>query len=310
MSLPQAVKDIAEVDSVDWLTRSDMAHLARLTKSVDEVLEFPRKGKFNDIVLFAKLIGEKKYSHIYDAHNSLRSRLILLLVRLLFPMNRTKFLTRPRNSFSRFLMFWARTKMPKDGQQQFLIRPLKRWGIVNELPQVPVYKTTSTDKAIGFLNGIESEFVVLAPGASYALKRWPIGNFKQLTSEMKNVQFVALGGPDESFIEELKSENVRVSTGHLNLAESAFVVSKAKAVVSNDTSLLHFAEQYGIPAVALMGPAPFGYPSRPTTKILESDVPCRPCSKHGQGPCRHLNEQFCMTSLSPEKVRDSLNAFL
>jgi ADP-heptose:LPS heptosyltransferase len=80
--------------------------------------------------------------------------------------------------------------------------------------------------------------------------------------------------------------------------------------VSNDTGLLHVAEQIGKPSIALMGPAPFGFPSRPKTKIFEIDLSCRPCSKHGQGPCVNSEYQKCMRDIKPEDVSRHLRSLL
>ena len=65
---------------------------------------------------------------------------------------------------------------------------------------------------------------------------------------------------------------------------------------------LHVGEQLGKPSIALMGPAPFGFPSRPSTKIMELNLPCRPCSKHGQGPCVNQIYHQCLVDITPAQV--------
>ncbi len=94
--------------------------------------------------------------------------------------------------------------------------------------------------------------------------------------------------------------------GQLSLSESACVVAHAQALVSNDTGLMHVAEQLGKPCLALMGPAPFGFPSRPATEIFQIPLACRPCSKHGQGPCVNVELQKCMRDIQPGAVAQSL----
>jgi ADP-heptose:LPS heptosyltransferase len=81
------------------------------------------------------------------------------------------------------------------------------------------------------------------------------------------------------------------------------MVKQSLLLIANDTGLLHVGEQLGHPTIALMGPAPFGFPSRTeTTKIMELHLNCRPCSKHGQGPCHNTHFQLCLVGITPEMV--------
>jgi ADP-heptose:LPS heptosyltransferase len=145
------------------------------------------------------------------------------------------------------------------------------------------------------------------------LKRWPLDHFAQLIRLLPQTHFVLLGGPEDQFVNDLVAvDPARVFNfaGKLSLLESAYVVALSQALVANDTGLMHVAEQIGKPCVALMGPAPFGFPSRPRTEILEIDLPCRPCSKHGQGPCVNPEFQKCLRDIKPERVALSLRRLL
>jgi ADP-heptose:LPS heptosyltransferase len=126
-------------------------------------------------------------------------------------------------------------------------------------------------------------------------------------------KFIILGGPEDLFLKELELHNparVKNWAGRTDYQESAATVKLAKALVANDTGTLHLGEQLGQKTIALMGPAPFGFPSRTSTKIMQLDLSCRPCSKHGQGPC--INEKFhrCLVDISPEMVSLSLKEIL
>ena len=123
--------------------------------------------------------------------------------------------------------------------------------------------------------------------------------------------FVVLAGPNDQFTKELNvNSNVINWTGTTSLRESAYVISRSLAVIANDTGLMHIAEQMGKPTIALMGPAPFGFPSRKTTTILERNLKCRPCSKHGQGPCVNSNYHECLASISADEVAAAARPFL
>lgn len=152
--------------------------------------------------------------------------------------------------------------------------------------------------------------IALAPSAAYFLKRWPKDYFMKLIELQPDEKFVLLGGPEDSFIEDIHAvapERVLNLAGKCSMQVSAAVVAESKLIVANDTGLLHVAEQLGKPAIALMGPAPFGFPSRPATKIMEIDLPCRPCSKHGQGPCiNKFKFHQCLVDITPEMVSNSV----
>jgi ADP-heptose:LPS heptosyltransferase len=98
-------------------------------------------------------------------------------------------------------------------------------------------------------------------------------------------------------------------SGQLSLQESTAAISLCRGLISNDTGLLHVGEQLGKKTIALMGPAPFGFPSRPSTRILELNLPCRPCSKHGQGPCVNEKFQRCLVDITPEQVHREMQSW-
>src|SRR5690606_10739640 len=115
--------------------------------------------------------------------------------------------------------------------------------------------------------------------AAFELKRWPLDYWAELIRQMPQMHFVILGGSEDGFVEVLVKaapERVINLAGKLNLLESSHVIAQAAALVANDTGLMHVAEQIGKPCLALMGPAPFGFPSRPATHIFELDLSCRP----------------------------------
>lgn len=127
------------------------------------------------------------------------------------------------------------------------------------------------------------------------------------------LHFVVLGGPEDQFLKELEPiapDRVICLAGQMDLLESARVVASSQALVANDTGLMHVAEQIGKPCVALMGPAPFGFPCRERTIVMELDLACRPCSKHGQGPCVNPEYQKCLRGIPPQDVVKQLRRVL
>lgn len=304
---------------IHWVTRAEFAPLVSGHPRVAKVWTVGKGARFADLRRLGAELKRENFTHIYDAHNNLRSRILSWRLNGFLGWRvwtgRQKFLRRSIYRWKRFMLFrFHKNFFPKPFSGQFaLLEPLQKWGVSIEAPPPPqlFLDPTLRDRVAARLP--KGEFVTLAPSASYALKRWPIEHWKALIEQFPATQFVVLGGPEDHFLQALSDAypgRVLNLAGQLSLMESAHAVVQSAALVSNDTGLLHVAEQTGKPCLALMGPAPFGFPSRPRTKIFEIDLYCRPCSKHGQGPCVNPEFHKCMRDIAPASVAGGLRRIL
>lgn len=323
LSLPAKTKELAPNAEIHFVTRADFAPLMTEHPLITKVWSFSRKQGLGGLIRLALTLQKEHFTHIYDAHNSTRSKLICWFLR--FPLDPRRFFTQPavtrksQKRWKRFLLFRFRInrfQMPFSGQRD-LLEPGQKWGLSLTLPPPPqlYLKNDTKQKVEGILSSFGlKNYVALAPSAAHALKRWPLGHWQDLIRKNPPLQFVCLGGPEDTFIQELVDidpKRVHNFAGQLSLLESAVVVANSRCLVTNDTGLLHVAEQLGKNAIALMGPAPFGFPSRPSTEILELNLWCKPCSKHGQGPCINKEKfQKCMVDLTPDLVSQKLSRIL
>ncbi len=303
--------------SIDWVVREDLRDLVLCHPDISKVYTVAKGASWQNLWQLSRVLRKQSYTHVYDAHNNLRSR--LLCWAWLGPMEifrwalRVRFLRRPSERWKRPFLFWWRINFfsqPFSGQRT-LLKPLSKWGLSNELPRVPQIKVPKDvcERVKAWLP--PPPFVTLVASAAYPLKRWPIDHWQKLVDIFPDKRFVLLGGKDDSFLNAISERNpnrVINLVGKLTLLESVAVVKISHQVVANDTGLMHAAEQLGVPCVALMGPAPFGYPSRESTRILERTLPCKPCSKHGQGPCKNSLYQHCLRDISPQEVAQLLNS--
>lgn len=313
LSVPAVLKKHFPQAPIHWVIRQDMAELLKGHPDISQVWPYQRQQGLMGLLSLGLQLRQEGFSHVYDAHNNLRSRILTLILRSRWS-DQPVLLRRSLRRWKRFLLFRFRLnyfKMPFSGQRD-LIEPLQAWGIPFVLPAAPQLFLSGNEKQ-SVKSLLPNSFVALAPSAAFELKRWPVEHWKKLIINMKSEKFVLLGGPQDHFLEELRKvapERVTNLAGKTNLKESAAVVASAKALVSNDTGLLHVGEQLGCPTIALMGPAPFGFPSRSSTRILELPLACRPCSKHGQGPCRNPVFQQCLREILPEQVQNNLQEIL
>ncbi|WP_413942876.1 glycosyltransferase family 9 protein [Bdellovibrio sp. HCB-162] len=318
LSVPSAIKQTYPDAEIHWVTRKDMAPLLKGHPNIDRVWEFDRKAGLGGLINLTMQMRRENFTHIYDAHNNMRSRVISWVLRPLgFLGVGAHFIRRSIRRWKRFLLFRFRIntfEMPFSGQRD-LLEPLLPWGISKTPPAAPqlFLSEESYKKAQEILQDYNG-CVALAPSAAHFLKRWPKEYWKELILLYPDQKFVLLGGPEDSFIEDIRDvapERVMNLAGKCSLPVSAGVVAQSATLITNDTWLLHAAEQLGKKAIALMGPAPFGFPSRSSTKIMEIELPCRPCSKHGQGPCVN-KEKFhqCLVDITPKQIAAELRNIL
>ena len=162
--------------------------------------------------------------------------------------------------------------------------------------------------------GGNGTIVGLVPGAYHRTKRWPPERFRDLMQMVSrrhpDVRFIVIAGEQEA---DLKgafpgAEEDFGSTG----ADLARVISRCRVVVGGDTGLMHLAEAVDVPVVALFGPTipqtGFG-PHLSDSRVLEIELPCRPCSQFGERPCR-FSENLCLTRLPQNAVVAALDGFL
>ncbi len=312
LSVPTRLAELG--GSVHWAVRTDLAELLKGHPHISQIWPLERREGLRGLV---KLIGElrrQKFTHVYDAHASLRSRVICWsLCPLLNPRALTtwpRILRKSQKRWKRFLLFRLRKdtyEKPLSGQRD-LLEPLTKWGLAKTLPPTPQIFPQTQDFEIVDRQLLKlglDQFVALCPSAAYELKRWPIEHWRKLIELLPQHRFVLMGGLHDKFVGDLVQldpNRVFNFAGRLKLMESAALIARAELTVSNDTGLLHVAEQLGKPAIALMGPAPFGFPSRPLTQILGLDLKCRPCSKHGKGPCVNAKYQRCLVDITPQTV--------
>lgn len=310
LSIPAKINEIYPNAEIHWLTRSDFVDLGRQCPEIQKIWSIDRKASISELYLLAKTLKSENFTHLYDAHNSMRSRIICWILNPFYMINQIR---KPRKVFKRILLFqfrWNLFQKPFSGQRD-LLEPLKKWNITSVLPPAPIInidENVYTKISLRFPD--LNTRIALAPSAAHALKRWPIEHWQKLIDLLPNKKFFILGGPEDHFLNQIQSDRCIHLHGHLNIPESGAAITLSEGLVSNDTWALHWAEQTGKNAIALMGPAPFGFPSRKSTQILEVQLPCRPCSKHGQKPCTNIIHQECMVSIRPEMVAQKVQGWL
>ncbi len=153
----------------------------------------------------------------------------------------------------------------------------------------------------------------LAPGAQWETKRWPESRWADLLNGFRDRTSAPVRiflGPRETWFDDGPlARAAEASPGieiirERSLPEVASALAGCSRVVTNDSGMLHLAEAAGTPVTALFGPTvrAFGYfPLLPTSRVLEAELPCRPCSRNGKRAC-HRGDLACLTAIDSGAV--------
>ena len=149
----------------------------------------------------------------------------------------------------------------------------------------------------------------LVPGSAHATKRWPPARWGELARGWEG-EVVLLGGPgDTAMLQDVEAATAREV---ITVAESGFertweAMARCSVVVGGDTGLVHLAAVCGIPVVGLFGPTTphDGFWCHSGEVVEDSDLSCRPCSRHG-GPVCPLGDHACMEGLHVEAVWEAM----
>ena len=188
-------------------------------------------------------------------------------------------------------------------------------GVAQDRPQLRLDPIT-VDAALAGMRLQRQGYYVFAPGAEYGpAKRWPARHFSVLAEQLK-LPVVLLGSAKESTLCAEIARTVNASqpgqcidwSGRTSLDHALAAISAAKAMVSNDSGLMHVAAAFGLPQVALFGSSsPLHTPPLNTQAHviwLKNDpsylpaLDCAPCFAR-ECPLGHTR---CLVDLSPDRV--------
>ena len=192
-------------------------------------------------------------------------------------------------------------------------------GVAVDRPQLQLDPSLRA-AALQALGLSERGYYVAAPGAEYGpAKRWPTGHFASLAAQLP-LPVVLLGSAKEAALcaeiaaqaKALGAKTVLDLSGRTSLDQALAVIAAAKAMVSNDSGLMHVAAAFGTPQVAVFGSSsPLHTPplsGKAQVLWLKNDASYQPpldCAPCFQRVCP-LGHTRCLVDIRPGLVLAAL----
>lgn len=161
-------------------------------------------------------------------------------------------------------------------------------------------------------------YIGMCPGSKHYTKRWLPEYFVDLGSMLNEQGYtiVLFGGKDDKQIcADITNQipNCINKCNDDNLLQTAAGMKQCKAIVCNDSGMMHTASAVGVPLAVVFGSTvrEFGfYPYNAQSLILENkSLSCRPCSHIGRSSCPKQHFK-CMRDVTPAAVYENLIPFL
>ncbi|RFO95353.1 lipopolysaccharide heptosyltransferase II [Rhodoferax lacus] len=188
-------------------------------------------------------------------------------------------------------------------------------GVAEDRPQLQL--DSAVRAAALQAQGLQAQgYYVFAPGAEFGpAKRWPARHFASLAAQL-SLPVVLLGSAKESALcgeiaaqaQAQGARGVIDLSGRTSLDQALALIAAARAMVSNDSGLMHVAAAFATPQVAVFGSSsPLHTPplsAKAQVIWLKNDAAYQPpldCAPCFQRECP-LGHTRCLVDIRPERV--------
>lgn len=153
-------------------------------------------------------------------------------------------------------------------------------------------------------------------------RRWEPEKFAKLGKKLiktQNAKILIFGGPTENQLQEnirsMVNSSAAISVTDLSLTESAALMKRCRAFVTNDSSLMHVASALQLNVVAIIGPTnpKYIHPWKTDYKIVTLNLDCSPCFIYSPRPliCFRNDVKFkCIKEITVDMVYNEVLKFI
>ena len=320
-----SLKGLYPESKIDVLASSWVAPIYRACSEVSEVIEAKfehKKLQWQMRKQLAQELEKANYQACFVLPNSFKSALIPWMANIPFRIGY-------RGEFRYGLINLALDNPSKVNRPPMVEHYLALSQLLREEPSpttaheitpslnVPSKAKESIAARLQSANIDQNCVYVMCPGAEYGpTKRWPTDHFATLAQNLiaaspSNYVILLGGKADHALAQEIlcladQPNQMLNWCGSTSLDEAIALISLSKAVISNDSGLMHIAAALKTPQVAIFGSSDPAHtpPLSEKAKVIWLNLPCSPCHKK-ECPLGHLN---CLKDIQPEQVLATLNS--
>ncbi len=290
-----------------FLTKEPFAPLIADNPRVNEVMVLTRGQSLDSL---ARDIRQRQFTHLLDLHGSLRTRALRLLVPGTWSGYRKHRVAREVLIRTKKSVYPREIPVPEryfDAVRALDVRP-------DGAPPEFFLNASAREDAAAWLTAsgvpLHQDLIAVAPGAAHGTKRWPVEYWHSLVERLTagGAGVIVVGGPEDlktgEAVARAGGTRAANAAGLFGLQGTGALLSRAKAVISGDTGVMHMATAVNTPVVALFGPTvrAFGFfPYTPAAVVVERDLDCRPCTAWGGDHCP-LGHHRCLRDIAPDEV--------
>jgi ADP-heptose:LPS heptosyltransferase len=268
----QAYRQLYPTTKITLAVNSSCAELAEALPHWDKVISVNVQKLRIDYLYRLRMLASLRWRNFSTAIQPTFSREFVgdLVVRASIAKTRVGYSGDTNNISSKIKEktdYWYSELVPNDPQYKMelninahFVRILGNTDFRSNLPTIP--------PAIGVraqLNFIDP-YVVVAPGASWGPKMWPVAHFAAVINGLVaefDIDVVLCGGPEdiavcsdlEQLVYPVKVTNL---SGRTTLTELVEIIRRATLVLSNDSAPVHIAAATNTSAVCVVGGGHFG----------------------------------------------------
>ena len=292
------------------LTRPAFADIFTHNPHVERVVAFDPSGLSAKALTthFRRLAGEYKGAGLLDLHGTLRTRLLSALWQ-------GPVLRHPKYSLERRLFLASGGRLFREELLRFNVPQRYALAFCDKaqvpdrsllLPQIYLSEAElrEANERLAGIFGPNARPVALHPFATHPLKSPPTEFWRETAKllEAQGIPVLALG-----LGEPLWPNAPHDLCNCTSLRQSCAVLARCRALISGDSGPMHLASAVGTPVVALFGPTTreWGfYPEGPLDRVIERDLPCRPCSLHGKFRCPDNGR--CLAGIPAQELLETI----
>ena len=292
------------VGALPWV-----APVYKAMPQVDEVIEFPFQHgglQFKARRAVARQV-EGRFDTAYVLPNSLKSALLPFLASI---PKRVGYLGEARVG-----LLTHRLKNPSDRPPMVAFYSAlsgDKEGLAHDRPRLQLTEQ-QVAAALTALELQAGSYYAFAPGAEYGpAKRWPAIHFAELARTLDRPAVLLGSGKEAELCQEIADAAGHGSclnlAGKTPLSQAFALIAASRAMISNDSGLMHVAAAFGVPQVAVFGSSsPLHTPplnDKAAVLWLKQDAGYQPpldCSPCFQRECP-LGHTRCLYDITPQRV--------